>query len=180
MRRDDRLLVAPIDERGAAAPAPLIDLKAPSWRNPSEMLTWDATVVQEFDRLMANMKPANQTDIIGFLHAVSQTFAGQSKVAKREIILFTDGIHETSRLSFRQTVLADLPIDEFELERRMETAPDLRDTNIWVVTGSSMKGHQPENILRVRAVWTRFFKACNATLKSYAPILAAFDAPEAN
>jgi hypothetical protein len=180
-RGGDHIFAGLIDEKGLANGAPVIDFTI----RPYSILTDKRRVYDEAVRVkldnerkalaaaLANKRPAKGTDLIGFLRAAGQIFEGFAPGAERVLVVWSDGLQESSLLNLSKLGDGDAT-GIVERERKAGRLPRLAGVNVYFVTGPSLEaaGFDSERILRLERFWRLYLQASGARLRSYSPILS--------
>jgi hypothetical protein len=121
------------------------------------------------ETLFTNMLESKQTDIIGALRSAAKIFNADRCIdaEKKELIVFSDMIHETKALNLLKTDPAQFRGRNLQrLVLSIDDPPNLRGVTVWV-SGAGASVLKPANsafFRHLQAFWTAFFRNSGATL----------------
>src|SRR5262249_17239024 len=119
----------------------------------------------------------NGTDLLGFIQSAAQTLQACPATTTRELVILTDGVHQTRALDLARHSLTDDDINriigDLKSSGRM---PTLTGVRLWFVTPPTVQEgfFTSDQLLRVAAFWRQFAKAAGGDLRSYGPVLVNF------
>jgi hypothetical protein len=174
-----------INDKGLANGAPVIDFTIRPysfWRDKRRDYDPAVNAKLETQRqtlaaVLKRQSPSRSTEIIGFLEASSQIFRCYPARAKKNLLLFTDGIQEGESVNLARLALTDREIANIiAAETAAGRLPDLKGIEVWFITGPSLQTTQlrSNRLLRLELFWRRYLTACGADLRAYSPVLVNF------
>ena len=131
------------------------------------------TILHRVEAMVANaLVYSNGTDLLSLGPAVDDLFHDRSE-RLRELVVFSDGVHNSGSVDFRLVTLDDAAISDLIRNLRTEhRLPDLRGVTVrWYGAGLGGAGSPPlapERLAEIEQFWRQYLTAAGAASVAYA------------